>query len=199
LLKRRQQAVQFFIRDGGVAVDQALHGPPDEAGRAAHGQAGGRDVVDADVLHADALVQARVHAQQHAGRVGRLDEDAMDMVAKGQLQAEGHAAGAAPHAARQVDEQGMRRIDRDAACRELGFQALAGHRIAEKQIVRVFIVDEVAGRVALRLLAPFLDGHAVVGGVLHHRDAVAAQLVLLPLARVRRHVHRGAKAQASRS
>ncbi|MNQ80171.1 hypothetical protein D3C85_951370 [compost metagenome] len=62
--------------------------------------------------------------------------------------------------------------------------------------MRVFIVDEVAGRIAFRLLASRFHGHAVVGRVLDDGDAVAAQFVLLPLPRVGRHVDGGTKAQA---
>ena len=45
-----------------------------------------------------------IDAEQHAGGVGRFGEQAVNVVAKGQLEAKRHAARAAADAARQVDE-----------------------------------------------------------------------------------------------
>ncbi|MDT4872646.1 hypothetical protein FQZ97_1078430 [compost metagenome] len=90
----------------------------------------------------------------------------------------------------------MLRIDADRRGGELLLQALRGDGIAEEQAGRVFIVDEVAARIGAGLLAPLGHRDAVVAGVLDHADAVGAQLVLLPLAGIGGHVHRGLKTQA---
>ena len=73
---------------------------------------------------------------------GRFGEQAVNVVAEGQLQAKCHAAGAAADAARQIDEQRMIGIDHASCLRELRFQALAGYGIAEEQRARVFIIDK---------------------------------------------------------
>ena len=52
-------------------------------------------------------MQTGIDPQQHARGVGRLGEEAVDVVAKCQLQAERHPAGAAAHAARQINKQWM--------------------------------------------------------------------------------------------
>ncbi|MNE28768.1 hypothetical protein D3C80_1222240 [compost metagenome] len=53
-----------------------------------------------------------------------------------------------------------------------------------------------AKRVGLGLAPPLLHRDAVVGAVFTDFDAMGAQAILLPLAGVRRHVHRGLEAQA---
>ena len=78
-------------------------------------------------------MQAGVDAEQHARGVRRLREEAVDVIAKGQLQAKRHAAGATADAARQVDVQRMLRIHHAALFGKLRLQALARHRIAQEQ------------------------------------------------------------------
>ncbi|MNE46805.1 hypothetical protein D3C80_1411650 [compost metagenome] len=91
-----------------------------------------------------------------------LGEDAVHSIAKGQLQAEGYAARRPTHATRQIHEQGMLRIHGNVGGRQLLLQSFGGDRIAQEQIDRVFIVDEMAGRIGLRLLAPLRNRHAVI-------------------------------------
>ena len=80
---------------------------------------------------------------------------------------------------------------------ELLFQTLAGHCVAEEQIDRVFIVDKMATRVGLSLLATLGHGHAVITFVFDHRHAMGAQFVFLPLPGIGRHMHGHLKAQRS--
>ncbi|MNQ97584.1 hypothetical protein D3C85_1132400 [compost metagenome] len=79
---------------------------------------------------------------------------------------------------------------------QLALQALGRHGVTEEQVQRVFIIDKMAVRVGLGLLAPLLHRHAVVGAVLTHLDTAGAQAILLPLAGIGGHVHRGLEAQA---
>ncbi len=192
----RQQPEQFLVRDGVIAVDQALHGTAYEARGPAHRQSvGGRDVVDAELLHVDRVVQPGVDAQQHAGRVGRLGEDAVHRVAEGQLEPESDPARPAAHAARQVDEQRMFRVDAHAGLIQLLLEPFRRDRVAQEQMRRVLVIDEIAAGVGLGLAASLLDRDAVVRFVLDHGHAAGAQLVLLPLPRVRRHVDAGLEAE----
>ena len=52
-------------------------------------------------------MQAGINPQQHARGVGRFGEEAVDVIAKRQLQAKRHASGAAANAARQINKQRM--------------------------------------------------------------------------------------------
>ena len=52
-------------------------------------------------------MQTGIDTQQHARGVGRFGEEAVYAIAKRQLQAKRHAAGAAANAARQVNKQRM--------------------------------------------------------------------------------------------
>ncbi len=196
LFHHRQQPEQFLIADGVVAIDQPLHGAPDESGWPAYRQAVCRGaVVDAEILHGNLIVQAGVDAKQHARRVGGFGKQAMHGIAKSQLQAEGHAAGAAAYAARQINEQRMRGVHDYAGRIQLRFQPLSGHSIAEEQAGGVFIIDKMAGRVALRLLAALRHRCAVVGRIFDHCHAVGAQHVFFPLAGVGRHMDHSVKTQ----
>ncbi|MNT86911.1 hypothetical protein D3C72_2272590 [compost metagenome] len=56
----------------------------------------------------------------------------------------------------------MLRIHGNVGGRQLLLQSFGGDRIAQEQIDRVFIVDEMAGRIGLRLLAPLRNRHAVI-------------------------------------
>ena len=67
--------------------------------------------------------------------------------------AEGDAAGATADATGQVDEQRMIAIDHHPGLGELPLQALRGDGIAEKQLRRVLVVDEIAARVGRGLAA----------------------------------------------
>lgn len=58
----------------------------------------------------------------------------MNVIAKGQLQAKRHAAGAAADAARQVDVQRMIGIHHAALSGKLCLQALARHRVAQNRV-----------------------------------------------------------------
>ncbi|VAU68790.1 Uncharacterised protein [Klebsiella pneumoniae] len=62
-----------------------------------------------------------------------LRKEAVDVIAKGQLQAKSHAAGAAADAARQIDVQRMIGIHHAALFDKLRLQALASNRIAQEQ------------------------------------------------------------------
>ena len=141
-------------------------------------------------------MQAGVNPQQHARGVRGLREEAVNVVAKGQLQAKRHAAGAAADAARQVDIQRMLRIHHAALCGKLRLQPLACHRVAQEQGAGVFIVNEETVRIAFRRFASLLHRHAVILLVFHDDHAVAAQFGFLPLAGVGGHMHRHLKADA---
>ena len=78
-------------------------------------------------------MQPGVNAQQHARRVRWLREEAVDVIAKGQLQAKRHAAGATADAAWQIDMQRMIGIHHAALFGKLRFQAFTCHRIAQEQ------------------------------------------------------------------
>ncbi len=195
-LEQGEQAEQLVVVHRVVAVEQALHGAADEARRTPHRQAiGGGAVVDAEVLHRNLLVAAGIDAEEHAGRMGRLGEQAVHRVAERQLEAEGHPAGTAADPAGQMDEQRVLAVDADAGGVQLAAQSLGGDGVAEEQVAGVFVVDEMGVGIAGRFAAALFHRDTVVGGVLHHRHAVGAQLVLLPLAGVGGHVHAGLEAQ----
>ena len=119
----------------------------------------------------------------------------MHRVAEDQLEPEGDPARAAAHAAGQMDEQRMVRVDLHAGLVQLVLEPFRRHRVAQEQLGRVLVVDEVAAGVGLGLAAALLDRDAVVRLVLHHRHAAGAQPVLLPLPRIRRHVDAGLEAE----
>ena len=125
----------------------------------------------------------------------RLGKDAMHRITEHAFEPEGHAARPTPDAAGQIHEQRMLRIDTHAGALQLPGQALGRDRVAEEELGRVLVIDEMAGRVGRGLAPALLHRHAVVRGVFDHRDAARAQAVLLPLPRVGRHVHRGLEAQ----
>ena len=86
--------------------------------------------------------------------MGRFGEQAVHRVAERQLQAERHTTRPATDAARQVDEQRMLGIDNDTGCRQLLLETLTGHRVAEEQVPGIFVIDEVATRIAFGLTPP---------------------------------------------
>src|SRR5688500_12018640 len=99
-----------------------------------------------------------MNAEQHAGRMRGLGKYAMHVVAEDQFEAKGDAAGRAPNAAWQIDEQGMMGIDDETQVVELLAQALCSHGITEKQRGGVFVIDKVTARIGCSLLAPLRHG-----------------------------------------
>ena len=192
----KEQSAHVRVAERIAAVDKRLHQPPHKPGRPADGQPV-RDgaVVDAEVLHAQPIVCAGRHAQQHAAGVRRLREPAVHVVAEHLPQPERHATRAAAHAARQIDAQRVLRIHGNALRFQLIAQAQRRDGIAQKERLRVLVVHEVTGRVALRLPAPLRDRRAVIRRILDHAHALFPQHVLLPLPRVRGHVHRCGEAE----
>ena len=150
------------------------------------GQAGQPDVLDRY-----AVVQAARHAEDHAGGLRRLYEEAVDRVAEYLLQPEGDAARRAADSAGQVDEERMLRVRRNAERFKLRDETLRRDGVAEEEVLRVLVVDEIALRVGVGLHAPLLHRLAVVRVVLYDLHAVAAQQRLLPRARVGGHVDDG--------
>ncbi|MNY04633.1 hypothetical protein D3C86_1373210 [compost metagenome] len=136
-----------------------------------------------------------MHSEQHAGGVGGLGEEAVNVIPEREFQAKGHPARTAAHSAGQVDEQRVFGIHLDAHLIELLFQPLASHRVAEKQGAGVLVIDEEAVGIALGLLAPLLHRYPVILGVFHDDHPVFAQLALLPLPRIGGHVHGDGEAE----
>ena len=193
--RRRFQANSFLLRQPAEhvvhaligkriePVEQALHRAAHEAGGASYRQTvRRRHVINAQILHRDLIVQAGVDAEQHARGVRWLREEAVDVIAKGQLQAKRHAARAAANAARQVDVQGMIGIHHAALFGKLCLQPLACNGVAQEKGAGVFIVNEETVRIILLIF--------------HDDDAMAAQFGFLPLAGVGGHMHRHLKADA---
>ena len=116
-------------------------------------------------------------------------------IAEQHLQAKGHTAGAAAHAAGQIGEERMLRIHGDALRVQLLFQPQCSHSIAQKEGLGVFVIHKVAVGVTRRQLTTLSHGDAVIRGVLHHLDAPAAEQVFFPLPRVSGHMHSDLKAQ----
>ena len=127
--------------------------------------------------------------------MGGLGKKAVCGIAEQHLQAKGHAAGAAAHAAGQIGEEGMLCIHGDALRVQLLFQPQRSHGIAQKEGLGVFVIHKMAVGVARRQFAPLGHGDAVIGGVFHHLDAPAAEQVFFPLPRVSGHMHSDLKPQ----
>ena len=192
-----EHVVHALIGERIEPVEQALHRAAHEARGAPYRQTvRRRHVINAQILHRDLIVQAGVDAEQHARGVRWLREEAVDVIAKGQLQAKRHAAGAAADAARQVDVQGMIGIHHAALFGKLRLQPLACNGVAQEKGAGVFIVNEETVRIAFRRFSSLLHRHAVILLIFHDDDAVAAQFGFLPLAGVGRHMHRHLKADA---
>ncbi|SAH11160.1 Uncharacterised protein [Enterobacter hormaechei] len=129
-----EHVVHALVGKGVEPVEQALHRAAHEAGGTSYRQTvRRRHVINAQILHRNLIVQPGINAQQHARRVRWLREEAVDVIAKGQLQAKRHAAGTTADAARQVDVQGMIGIHHAALLGKLRLQALASNRIAQEQ------------------------------------------------------------------
>ena len=140
-------------------------------------------------------METRGEAQGHTGGVGGLGKEAVDAVPVEQFQPKGHAPGPAAHPAGQVDQQGVVPVHRDTQVRQLPGRPLGRHGVAQKEGAGALVVHKVAPGVPLGLPAALGHGLAVVPGVLHHRDPLGAQQVLLPLAGVGGHVDRHPEAQ----
>ncbi len=141
-------------------------------------------------------MQAGVEAEEHAGRVGRFGEKAVNMLAEGVFEAKGDAARTATDAAGQVDKERMVGVDGDRQVGQLPLQSPCRHRIAEKEIGGVFVIDEVALRVGCRLLSSFSHRLTVVALMFDNPGTVAAQQLLFPLPGLGGHMHRYLEAEA---
>ena len=106
--------------------------------------------------------------------MGRLGEQAVDVVPERELEAKGHPAWAAADAARQVDKQRMVGVHYNPHVIKLLFHPFTGHRVAEEQGAGVLVVDEETVGVAFGLLAALLHRHPVILGVFHHDGAMFA-------------------------
>ncbi|EKD40250.1 MAG: hypothetical protein ACD_75C00121G0002 [uncultured bacterium] len=126
-------------------------------------------------------MQAGVEADEHAGRMGRFGEEAMHVVAEDLFEPEGDAAGAAADAAGQIDKERMVFIDRDAQVGKLLPHPAGGHGIAEEEIGRVFVIDEMTLRVAGRLLSALRHGLAVIALMFDNQGTVVPQQLFFPL------------------
>ena len=192
-----QKAEQLRVGHGVDAGDQAMRHGPGQLGGPRHRQpVRRRAVVEAEIV--DRHARSEGHAREHAGRGGRLGEEAVDGIAEDVLQAEGDAARRAADAAGEMDEQRMARIHHDARLGELLRQPDRGGRVAEEQRQRVLVVNEIGG-LACRGEAPAGgDSRGVVARVLNHLGARLPQPRLLPSLGVARHVHHGAEAERRR-
>ena len=103
---------------------------------------------------------------------------------------EGDAARRAADSAGQVDEERMLRVNRRAERFKLRDETLRRDGVAEEEVLRVLVVDEIALRVGVGLHAPLLHRLAVVRVVLYDLHAVAAAAAFFH-ARVGGHVDDG--------
>lgn len=71
---------------------------------------------------------------------------------------------------------------------QLLFQPQGSHRIAQKQVLGILIIDKITVRIGLGLAAALGNRLAVIVFILDDMDAKAAQHILFPLARVGRHM-----------
>ena len=118
----------------------------------------------------------------------RLGEKAMRRIPKDALDAECNAARPAAHAAREINKQRMRAVNSDPHLFHLFFQTQGSHRIAQKQVLGILIIDKITVRIGLGLAAALGNRLAVVVFIFDDMDAKAAQHILFPLARVGRHM-----------
>ena len=181
--------IQLGVCDGDLAGQQGLDDLAHETRGTGAGQTiGFGHAGQANILHTHLAVQAGSHAHQHTGALNRLREQHMDVVAKDLLEAKGHAAGCAAHAARDGHQQGMVCIHGDALLFQLALQTQCRNRITQEQILGVFIVHEIAHGIGIRLGATLLDSLAVVCLILDDLHAVGAQQIFFPLFGVHAHV-----------
>ena len=82
----------------------------------------------------------------------------------------------------------MRLVNCNLHLFQLLFQPQGGHRIAQKQVFGILIIDKITVRIGLGLAAALGNRLAVVVFILDDMDAKAAQHILFPLARVGRHM-----------
>ena len=149
-----------------------------------------------DILHGNIVKEPRHHAQKHARRLSRLHKEAVHMLAKKLLQAEGNAARGTSYAARQINKQRMLLIHHNLLGCQLAHQHLGRHRITQKQLLGMFIIHKIAALVRLGPGPAFLHSLAVVALVFNDGHALAAEQILLPLPGIAGHVDNGLEAQS---
>ena len=146
-----------------------------------------------DILHGYIIKEPRHHAQQHARSLSRLHKEAVHIFPKKLLQAEGNTPRGTAYAARQVYKQGMVTIHHNMLSCQLPYQHLGRHRIAQEQLLGVFIIHKITALVSIRLCPAFLHSIAIVALVLNDGHALAAEQILLPLPGIAGHVDNGLK------
>ena len=174
---------QMLVRHREAAADHLLDRLPTKPEGAADGESVRRGAArQADILHADRILQAAGKAQQHARRFHRLSEVDVCRVAELLLQTKADTARRAADAAGNVNEQRVLVVHRDVLLGELRLEPPRSHSVAQEEVDRVFIVDKIASRVLRRALAALLHGVGVVRAVFEHRYALCAQQILFSTA-----------------
>ena len=196
LHQQAQEIIELGVGDGALAGDEIGHDPGDKAGGAGAGQAVGLGLTGETVVPDVGLFKfLGRHAQQDRGALGRLDKEAVDVVAVEPLETIAHAARRPAHPGGDVDDEGVGLIHSNALFLQLGVQPLGGHGVAQEEGDGFLVVHKIAGGVGLGALPPLLHGAGVVVGILDDLHALAPQQVLLPLLRVGAHVDDDPEAQ----
>ena len=146
-------------------------------------------------MHIGLLEFLRGHAQQNGGAHRRLGEEAVYVVLVDPLEAVRHTARRAAHACRQIHDQRMLLIHRDAGLRQLLVQPLCSHRVAQEQVDGLLVIHKVAHGVHVGQLAALRHSSGIVVAVLDDLHALAPEQILLPLLGVGGHVHLDLEAQ----
>ena len=180
--------------------DHCLHKRADGAGHQHRGLGYGepvcrRAVVEADVVDADRMLQARGELDEQTGRRHRLHEDAADRISEQEFEAERDAARRAADPAGQVDMKRVRAIDRNLGLRQLAPEVEGRRRIAEEEVDRTLVIHEMRVRPVREGRTGRRDGAAVIARMLHDPGAEVAQAVLLPGLGVVGHVNLDREAQ----
>ena len=84
-----------------------------------------------------------------------------------------------------IDEKGMAFIHRDPGLFQLGRETVRRDGIPHKQLLGVFVVYKVAGRIGIGTLPAVDHRFSVVPVILDHGDTVLAEFVLFPLLGIR--------------
>ena len=196
LHQQAQEIIELGVGDGTLAGDEIGHDPGDKAGGAGAGQAVGLGLAGQSVVPDVGLFKFLCrHAQQDRGALGRLDKEAVDVVAIEPLEAIAHAARRPAHPGGDVDDEGVGLVHSNALFLQLSVQPLGGHGVAQEEGDGFLIVHKIAGGVGLGALPPLLHGAGVVVGILDDLHALAPQQVLLPLLRIGAHVDDDPEAQ----
>lgn len=196
LVRQGEQAEEFVVTDRVNGMEGTHQGATDKSGRTAYGKSIGCGAVGkANVFHADGVVQASVDAKQHTWRLHGFRKYAMHGVAISELEPESDATRPATDTARQIGNQGMFSIHDHASLLKLAFYASTCSGVAEKEMARVFIINEMGACVGSSLLASRRNGYAIIRLVFNDRYTMRTQFVFFPGTRVGRHVHGGAKSQ----